>query len=172
MCSPSPTEPKPQIQGGVSEPMRRIVDESTTPEPMNSAKAQAGALYCAQPATRHILLVDDALDVHLLLTHALRRTRRHDLSLEVCADPREASARIKATPPDLLISDVNMPFIDGPSLITQLRGEGYAGPAVLISNLPCPSHHPHADALLDKAELLANLGVLLERWLPKARHAG
>ena len=119
--------------------------------------------------TQHILLVDDSIDVHLLIGASLRRCKRKDVTIESCQDPREASSLVAARTPDLLICDVNMPHLTGPELIGQLRDEGYTNPALLISSVP---HHPEqaaADAMVDKAELLSNLGPLLARWLPPSR---
>jgi two-component system response regulator YesN len=116
--------------------------------------------------SRRLLVVDDSIDVLLLIKFNLRRCKRSDLTLITCEDPREALHILAQTPPDLLLTDVNMPFLSGPELIEQARAAGYTGPAVLASNVPLRGGQASADAVLDKSEVLNHLCALLQRWLP------
>jgi CheY-like chemotaxis protein len=50
-----------------------------------------------------------------------------------CHSPREAIERIKSEPVDLLLSDYEMPSMNGLELVTQLRKDGYAFPVVIMS---------------------------------------
>ena len=53
----------------------------------------------------------------------------------------------------MVVSDMNMPFIDGVQLFTELREQGYAMPFVLLTGEdaePLRSAHPGMDAVLTK----------------------
>jgi CheY-like chemotaxis protein len=67
-----------------------------------------------------ILVVDDAVDtrelLHLYLT-------REGFTVIIAADGGEGLYRARADRPDLIITDITMPNLDGISMIGQLRGE-------------------------------------------------
>lgn len=67
-----------------------------------------------------ILVVDDTVDtrelLHLYLTAA-------GFKVIIAADGGEGLYRAKADRPDLIVTDINMPNLDGISMIRQLRGE-------------------------------------------------
>jgi len=70
---------------------------------------------------RRILLVEDDLDIQMVAALALR-----DLSgfeLEVCSSGFEALEKAEAFAPDLILLDVMMPELDGPSTLRKLRGK-------------------------------------------------
>lgn len=56
-----------------------------------------------------------------------------------------------------VVSDMNMPFIDGPQLFAELRQQGFSQPFVLISGeeaAPIRLAHPDIDAVMTKDEQL------------------
>ena len=77
-----------------------------------------------------ILVVDD--DIHIAaLVAALLEDEGYGVR---CAfDGWEALAEIDREPPDLVVSDVMMPRLDGVSLIEQIRNRGLGTPVVLMS---------------------------------------
>jgi two-component system chemotaxis response regulator CheY len=70
-----------------------------------------------------ILIVDDSKAMRALVRRALRQAGfgSHDYS-EAC-NGREALDQIRAEPPDVVLSDWNMPEMNGIELLTALRGE-------------------------------------------------
>ena len=71
----------------------------------------------------------------------------------------------------VVVSDMNMPFIDGVQLFAELREQGYAQPFVLLTGddaAPLMSAHPDLDAVLTKdGNLQEVLPELLESLLAR-----
>jgi len=68
---------------------------------------------------RRILLVEDDLDIQIVAGLALRDLSGFDL--EVCSSGFEALDKAEAFAPDLILLDVMMPELDGPSTLAELR---------------------------------------------------
>ncbi len=68
-----------------------------------------------------ILVVEDN-ELNLKLFCDLLRA--HDYEAEPVRDGREAMASARAFAPDLIIMDIQMPYISGLELIEQLKGDG------------------------------------------------
>ena len=70
-----------------------------------------------------------------------------------------------------VVSDLNMPFMDGLQLFAELREQGYAQPFVLLTGddaAPLMSAHPDLDAVLTKdGNLQEVLPELLESLLAR-----
>ncbi|WP_373365613.1 SpoIIE family protein phosphatase [Mycobacterium kansasii] len=84
-------------------------------------------------ATRaRVLVADDNADMREYLTRLLRSA---DYRVEAVSDGRQALAVIRAEVPDLVISDVMMPRLDGLALVAQLRADPRtaAVPVLLLS---------------------------------------
>lgn len=79
---------------------------------------------------RRILVVDDDPQVRRGLSRAL-----HQSGYEVveAANGREAMAILRQDPPDLVITDINMPEMDGIEIINELRAAGTPVPVIAIS---------------------------------------
>ena len=69
-------------------------------------------------APKRILIVDDDPDVHQLLTAALEA---QDRRIESAFDGLEGLKLIEAAPYDLVMTDVNMPGLDGLALLERVR---------------------------------------------------
>ena len=88
-------------------------------------------------STRHILLVDDEKCVRDCVSTALSRA---GYSVTVLANGTEALAMLEGELMesgrfDLLITDMNMPKLNGLALIDALRNKGTELPAVVMSGL-------------------------------------
>jgi CheY-like chemotaxis protein len=70
----------------------------------------------------------------------------------------EAVEKMAAEPTiGMVVSDMNMPFIDGIQLFAELRGQGYNQPFVLLTGdeaAPLRVAHPDIDAVVTKDENL------------------
>ncbi len=105
-----------------------------------------------------ILLVDDEPEILILLRDFLRK----DYNLIFAADGREAYDKVLSEKPDLIISDVMMPEMDGIELCSQLR-ENFD-----TSHLPLI-------LLTAKAEIedrIAGLKAGADSYIPKPFHSG
>jgi CheY-like chemotaxis protein len=117
-----------------------------------------------------ILIVDDAADVRTLLSvcflHAghMVVTARHGA---------EALACVAAHAPDLLITDLRMPVLDGLALLRGLRAAGHADLPVIVltgqSADRAAARAAGAHAFLVKPVPLAELVTVAERLLTERR---
>lgn len=68
--------------------------------------------------TKKVLLCDD--EVHILRTAEIR-VQRAGYDVRVASDGQQAWEMIQAEMPDILVTDVQMPRLDGLSLVKRLR---------------------------------------------------
>ncbi len=68
-----------------------------------------------------ILIVDDSTAMRKIITRTLRQAGYADHTIEEASDGAEALRRIVADPPDLVLSDWNMPGLSGLDLLRRLR---------------------------------------------------
>ncbi|MHB1193627.1 MAG: response regulator [Longimicrobiales bacterium] len=94
-----------------------------------------------------ILVVDDNAEFRRGLAKALRQ---HGYDVTEAGDGREAMAFLRKNPPDLVITDINMPEMDGIEILNELRVTKTAVPVVAISG----------GGLVPKSLLLGNASVL------------
>ena len=72
------------------------------------------------PAT--ILVVDDEADLELLIRQKFRRQiRRGELQFEFAQNGQEALQTLKVVAADVVLADINMPQMDGLTLLNHLR---------------------------------------------------
>jgi CheY-like chemotaxis protein len=114
---------------------------------------------------RTVLLVDDDHDVHMFVKTVFRRLKRADLHLEFAPDGHAAIESLGRIGDclGLILTDQNMPRMDGHGLIVAARAAGYLGPIILIGGVPERAHA--ADEWVPKDDLLAALPALVERYL-------
>jgi signal transduction histidine kinase len=156
----------------VEEAMRWLPEGSGAPAPpeaVSTADLPPGAPDRAAGARPRVLLADDNADMRDYLTRILGD--RFDV--EAVADGHAALASIRAQPPDLVISDVMMPGLDGFGLIAAIREDPdrRAIPVLLLSarageEARIEGLGAGADQYLVKPfsarELVARVGSLLE----------
>jgi len=110
-------------------------DHVATPSGPGSGSVTAGAAPFVREALRwspaaaerargergaaHILLADDNADMRDYVTRLLE----DHWTVEVVADGEAALARAQAAPPDLILSDIMMPGLDGYQLLQALRAD-------------------------------------------------
>src|ERR1051325_7756150 len=81
-----------------------------------------------------VLIVDDESDIQLLITQAFKR-RATDFEFVFARDGREALEKLDQDPElDLIITDINMPVMDGLALLSALNSrDGRILKAVVLS---------------------------------------
>ncbi len=82
-----------------------------------------------------ILVVDDEPDLELLITQRFRsKIRSGDLSFEFAHNGAQALDKLKTDPSiDLVFTDINMPVMDGLTLLNRIKEEKLSPKAVVIS---------------------------------------
>jgi len=119
-----------------------------------------------------ILIVDDEGDLRTLLGLCFLR-RGH--SIVVASNGAEGLACVAAHAPDLLVTDLNMPVLDGLDLLRQLRADGHADLPVIVltarADQRTAATAAGADAFLVKPVPLRQLGATAERLLAERRVA-
>jgi two-component system chemotaxis response regulator CheY len=71
--------------------------------------------------SKRILVVDDSKAMRLIVRRTLRQAGFGDCEVDEAANGVEALAAIEKARPDLVLSDWNMPEMNGYELLTQLR---------------------------------------------------
>jgi two-component system chemotaxis response regulator CheY len=80
--------------------------------------------------TRRVLTVDDSKTMREMVSYTLRTA---GFTVSEAEDGQAALASLKSNPVDLIITDLNMPKMDGVSLIRQLRQDSkYKGVPILM----------------------------------------
>ncbi len=119
------------------------------PQPSRLAQdANDGQLGEPPVAARQplVLVVDDSLTVRRVTQRLLQR---EGYRVALAADGLQALERISQEVPDLVLSDIEMPRMDGFELARHLRGDPRrAGlPLVFITSRTAPKHREHAQSL-------------------------
>ncbi len=122
------TAPTQDAQTFIEEALRWLPDAEE--DPSDSWDPQRDIL---QPRRGRILLADDNADMR----HYVKRVLDDDFDVKAVSNGEEALQAALAQPPDLVISDVMMPKLDGFGLIASLRSHERtrAVPVVLLSAL-------------------------------------
>src|SRR5262245_30805856 len=80
---------------------------------------------------KRILLVEDEPDIQVIARLALEAVGGFEVG--VCSTGREALATVGTFEPDLVLLDVMMPGLDGPSTLRELRAFDARTPVVFIT---------------------------------------
>jgi PAS domain S-box-containing protein len=120
-----------------------------------------------------ILLVDDEQDTRELLQIILEE---YGAQVRAVASPREALAAVQQWQPDLLLSDIGMPEVDGYTLIRQIRAmppeDGGLLPAIALTAYAGETDHQqallagferHVTKPIEPSELATVIAMHLER---------
>jgi PAS domain S-box-containing protein len=121
----------------VEEALRWLPDDAapapvpdSAPGLTTAAAPRAVAAVAALPRAR-ILIADDNQDMRGYVRSLLER----EYTVETCADGQDALEAVRRNPPDLLLSDVMMPRLDGFALLKTIRAEDAIRhvPVILLS---------------------------------------
>lgn len=100
-----------------------------------SVSASQNLLSTDMLAFKRILVVDDSITSRTMIKNILMNS---GYNLDVCADVEEALVKLKLTHYDLIITDLNMPKIDGYEFVSILKhDEMYSDiPIIVMSSQP------------------------------------
>jgi hypothetical protein len=122
-----------------------------------------------EPAeSARILVVDDEPSIREVLAQLLDSEGYTTRTVRNVAD---ALTLLEHTAADLIVSDVRIPVIDGPSLVRALRDRGDTTPVVLVRALPTECGLPGVYCLgrpLNMEELLGAIRAMLSGHRPSA----
>ncbi len=118
------------------------------------------------PATLQILVADDDADMRLYLTGCLRGFGLAALTVTEAGNGRDALLLARTLTPDLIISDMLMPGLDGLALCRALKADAATAaiPFLLVSG-ETSGPPPCADGFLEKPFNAAGLRVHVDRLL-------
>ena len=105
-------------------PETEIIDSQASPDMLPSA-------HGSETARPRVLLADDNADMR----EYIRRLLSHRFEVDAAADGQAALARARARTPDLVLTDVMMPNLDGFGLLQALRSDPRTRsiPVILLS---------------------------------------
>jgi two-component system chemotaxis response regulator CheY len=92
-----------------------------------------------------VLVTDDSRVMRQIVIRTLRQAG-YDWEVREAADGAEALEAIRADEPDVVLSDWNMPNMNGIDLLNQLRAEGYATPFGFVTSEGSPEMRATAEA--------------------------
>ena len=133
-------------------------------------RADAAADPGQEGGARRVLVAEDSITSRLLLKHILEDA---GYQVDDAADGMEALSRLRQRRYDAVVSDVEMPHLDGIGLTTSIRQDPRTAelPVILVTSLQTPAErerglHAGADAYLtkgsfDQDQLLALLARMV-----------
>ncbi|MEO7994773.1 MAG: response regulator [bacterium] len=92
----------------------------------------------------HILIVDDSLASRRLITHALRHQGDEGWTSSEAASGPEALLRVPLDSPDLILTDLSMPEMDGMEMVRVLKAAGQEIPIGMITAFDAPETRTEA----------------------------
>ena len=81
----------------------------------------------------NILIVDDSSTMRKIITRSLRQAGLSVDTIYEAADGIEGLNALGSGPIDLILSDINMPNMDGLEFVKQARAQGCTVPIVMIT---------------------------------------
>lgn len=81
-----------------------------------------------------IAVVDDELEMEYIYKLILeKQIRRGLIKLRFFSDSRNFLSWLKNNEPDLILTDINMPHLDGPTLMEEIKNSGRSIPTYFVS---------------------------------------
>ena len=93
-----------------------------------------------------VFVVDDSRAMRMIVRRTLRQAGYTNLEVVEAADGREALSKIRQERPQLILSDWNMPNLDGYGLLEALRAEGITTPFGFVTAQGTPEMKQRARA--------------------------
>ncbi|MFW5717064.1 MAG: response regulator [Spirochaetota bacterium] len=114
-------------------------------------------------AYNRILIVDDSRTSRLIVRRCLEMAGFSEAVFEECSDGAAALDALRASPFDLVVTDLRMPKVDGLTLVRKMHASGFASrvPVVVISSV--------AEASGQEPELQDNVIARIQKPLSPAK---
>jgi len=117
------------------------------------------------PAAKRVLIVDDNADLLTIFTIAMETTR---FTIDTAIDGIDAMEKVRASMPDVMILDVNMPRMDGLEVLSLIRDTPELNHIRIIlltgnSTVPTYPESGKADLVLSKPVSVEELIHLVHR---------
>ena len=117
----------------------------------------------------HVLIVDDELVIRSLLSEMLRED---GFTVATAEDGQRGLEYMDTGDVDLVISDVHMPLMDGPALVSELRKLNPNLPVIVLNSipdrdLPGPVQQDRAVACVNKPFDLQEIRRTISRLRPE-----
>ncbi len=80
-----------------------------------------------------IVIVEDEIRIREGMEKLIKKLDDKYEIVGTAENGREGAALVRNVQPDVIVTDIRMPLMDGLEMLTQLYGEGYAGKAVVLS---------------------------------------
>ncbi|MDY0212645.1 MAG: response regulator [Desulfuromonadaceae bacterium] len=123
---------------------------------------------------KRIIIADDSSTARMMIRRCLEIVGFNETIFEEAKDGREALALMKKNPPDLLVSDLNMPSMDGETLLQWIKASPKLVniPVLIISSVTNPAKTAElkkkgAFAVIGKPINPAMLNEALAPFLPE-----
>jgi len=113
-----------------------------------------------------ILVVDDEPDERFLLRRMFERAGHEVLD---AADGAAALAIVRQSAPDLIVTDMMMPVMDGPELIRRLRSDPATAGIPIMASTGDPGLAGSADVVIPKSLSLQDLAAAVSACLKEGR---
>jgi CheY-like chemotaxis protein len=118
-----------------------------------------------------VLVVDDSAVDRRLVAGLLKQA---NLQVELAENGHEALACVRSMPIDLVVTDLQMPELDGLGLVRRLRDQGPCVPVILITahgseDLAIEALHAGAASYVPKSELAQSLVQVVDEVLSLTR---
>lgn len=81
----------------------------------------------------HVLVVDDSSTMRRIVAHNLEQTSLSFAKIHFATNGAEALDLLDAHPVDLVLTDLNMPGLDGVGLVRAMRARGLTMPVFVLS---------------------------------------
>ncbi|MGY4643725.1 response regulator [Cellulomonas sp. URHB0016] len=92
-----------------------------------------------------VLVTDDSRVMRQIVIRTLRQAG-YDWDVREASDGAEALAAVRADEPDVVLSDWNMPNMNGIELLNALRAEGFETPFGFVTSESSPEMRSTAEA--------------------------
>jgi chemosensory pili system protein ChpA (sensor histidine kinase/response regulator) len=136
----------PLVLAAVYGERARAWETQATAQPAANGGAAGGTPVAAAELAPLVLVVDDSLTVRRVTQRLLVR---EGYRVQLAKDGVEALERVAAERPRLVLSDIEMPRMDGFELVRLLRADAALAdlPVVMITSRIAEKHREHASAL-------------------------
>jgi chemosensory pili system protein ChpA (sensor histidine kinase/response regulator) len=128
------------------EQARALSADHAQPEMLEQPAQPAAVLMPAVPAVPLVLVVDDSITVRRVTQRLLQR---EGYRVALAADGLQALERLAEELPSVVLSDIEMPRMDGFDLARNIRGDARLAqlPIVMITSRIAEKHREHAKEL-------------------------